>query len=55
MTINGHSSVSKNKPDEESNHHYSHQSNALQILYGMDLTGHTAVITGATSGVGKSR
>jgi hypothetical protein len=32
---------------------YGHQSNALQILYGMDLTNKTAIVTGANTGIGK--
>ena len=32
---------------------YGHQSNALQILYGMDLSAKTAIVTGANTGIGK--
>lgn len=31
---------------------YGHQSTALQILYGKDLSNKTAVVTGANSGIG---
>ena len=32
---------------------YGHQSNALQILYGTDLSDKTAIVTGANTGIGK--
>ena len=32
--------------------HYGHQSNALQILYGSDLSGKVAIVTGANTGIG---
>lgn len=38
---------------KDSTANFSHQSNALQILYGVDLTGKTAIVTGANSGIGK--
>lgn len=45
--------VQKNVSVQESTTTYGHQSSALQILYGVDLTNRTAIVTGANSGIGK--
>jgi hypothetical protein len=43
----------KDATTKDSSTHYGHQSNALQILYGMDLSNKTAIVTGANTGIGK--
>ncbi|CAF3380310.1 unnamed protein product [Rotaria socialis] len=42
----------KNPVTKDSSSNFGHQSNALQILYGMDLTNKTAIVTGANTGIG---
>ncbi|CAF0755651.1 unnamed protein product [Adineta steineri] len=37
---------------KESSTNYGHQSSALQILYGIDLSNKTAIVTGANTGIG---
>ncbi|CAF4398471.1 unnamed protein product, partial [Rotaria magnacalcarata] len=37
---------------KDSSSNFGHQSNALQILYGIDLTNKTAIVTGANTGIG---
>lgn len=43
----------KDASTKDSSDNYGHQSNALQILYGMDLSDKTAIVTGANTGIGK--
>jgi hypothetical protein len=45
----------KDASTKDSSTNYGHQSNALQILYGMDLSNKTAIVTGANTGIGKTR
>jgi predicted amino acid dehydrogenase len=42
----------KDASTKDSTGHYGHQSNALQILYGSDLSDKTAMVTGANTGIG---
>ncbi|CAF0780057.1 unnamed protein product [Rotaria sordida] len=42
----------KDATTQDSSTQYGHQSNALQILYGIDLSNKTAIITGANTGIG---
>lgn len=42
----------KDATTKDSSQTYGHQSNALQILYGTDLSNKTAIVTGANSGIG---
>ncbi|CAM4759985.1 unnamed protein product [Rotaria magnacalcarata] len=42
----------KNALTKDSSSNFGHQSNALQILYGIDLTNKTAIVTGANTGIG---
>jgi len=42
----------KDASTKDSSTTYGHQSNALQILYGTDLTNKTAIVTGANTGIG---
>ncbi len=44
----------KDASTKDSSTNYGHQSNALQILYGMDLSNKTAIVTGANTGIGKN-
>ncbi len=46
-------SFTKDASTNDSSSIYGHQSNALQILYGMDLSTKTAIVTGANTGIGK--
>ena len=48
-----HPTFPKNAANQESSTTYGHQSSALQILYGLDLTKRTAIVTGANTGIGK--
>lgn len=43
----------KDVSTKDSSETYSHQSNALQILYGTDLSNKTAIVTGANTGIGR--
>jgi hypothetical protein len=43
----------KDASTKDSSTTYGHQSNALQILYGTDLSNKTAIVTGANTGIGK--
>ena len=45
--------VPENVSVQDSSTTYGHQSSALQILYGVDLTNRTAIVTGANTGIGK--
>ena len=40
-------------PTKDNSITYGHQSNALQILYGMDLSNKVAIVTGANTGIGR--
>lgn len=42
----------KDAETQDTSSNFSHQSNALQILYGIDLRDKTAIVTGANSGIG---
>lgn len=42
----------KDASTNDSSTSYGHQSNALQILYGIDLSNKTAIITGGNTGIG---
>jgi len=43
----------KDPSTNDSSNNYGHQSNALQILYGKDLSNKTAIVTGANTGIGR--
>ncbi len=43
----------KDASTRDSSATYGHQSNALQILYGIDLGNKTAIVTGGNTGIGR--
>jgi len=43
----------KDASTKDSTATYTHQSNALQILYGIDLGNKTAIVTGGNTGIGR--
>jgi len=43
----------KDPKTKDTSQTFGHQSNALQILYGTDLSDKTAIVTGANSGIGR--
>ena len=44
----------KDATTQDTSTNFTHQSNALQILYGIDLRDKTAIVTGANTGIGKT-
>ncbi|CAF2431357.1 unnamed protein product [Rotaria sp. Silwood2] len=51
-TVDPRLTFTKDPSTKDSSANYGHQSNALQILYGIDLSNKTAIVTGANTGIG---